>query len=164
MQETPWLQPEITLFGRTQPVPRLTAWYGDETAQYRYSGIDHQPLPWTPLISSIKEQAENQTGEVFNSVLLNLYRDGADSNGWHADDEPEICAKHGIASLSLGAERRFRLRTQQQPRKVLGHIDLQSGSLLYMLPGAQQQLQHCITKTQRKLGPRINLTFRFVSP
>ena len=164
MQETSWQQPQITLFGRTQPVPRLTAWYGDEAAQYQYSGIEHQPLPWTSLLNAIKQKVESETGDVFNSVLLNLYRDGADSNGWHADDEPEISAKHGIASLSLGAERRFRLRTQQQPRKSLGYLELQSGSLLYMRPGAQQALQHCISKTRRPVGPRINLTFRFIAP
>lgn len=160
---TPWQQPEITVYGRTCPVPRLTAWYGDAGASYQYSGIAHQPLPWTPLLVTIKSRLEDQLGQSFNSVLLNLYRDGADGNGWHADDEPELSPAHGIASLSLGAERRFRLRDKAPPRQSRGYLDLQSGALLYMLPGAQQRLQHCITKTRRAVAPRINLTFRWLT-
>lgn len=161
-QTLAWQQPSIQLYGRTVAVPRLTAWVGDADAVYQYSGILHQPMPWTPLLLEIKKQVETQVGDQFNSVLLNLYRHGADSNGWHADDEPELNPQHGIASLSLGAERRFRLRSKDQPRESLGHMDLASGSLLYMRPGAQQVMQHCLAKTRREVGPRINLTFRQV--
>ena len=158
--EVVWQQPDITLYGRTVAIPRLTAWVGDAEAVYRYSGIEHRPAPWTELLSEIKVEVERQVGDRFNSVLLNLYRDGADSNGWHADDEPELNPDHGIASLSLGAKRRFRMRSQGQPRRPLGHLDLASGSLLYMRAGTQQLMQHCITKTRRPVAARINLTFR----
>lgn len=155
LAETPWQQPNIRVFGKTYPLPRQTAWFADNGLNYRYSGIQHQPLAWTPCLSQIRAQAECR----FNSVLLNLYRHGQDSNGWHADDEPELNPRVAIASLSLGASRRFRLRFTGKSPLTTG-FDLQHGDLLLMRPFAQSVTQHCLPKTRRQVGLRINLTFR----
>jgi alkylated DNA repair dioxygenase AlkB len=144
--------------------PRLTAWYGDATARYSYSGLDLTPQPWTPALLALRTQVEQATGVTFNSVLLNLYRTGQDSMGWHADDEPELGPEPVIASISLGATRRFRLRprhSQQLPHAPLG-LDLPSGSLLVMRGTTQQHWQHAVPKTARPVGPRLNLTFRTI--
>jgi alkylated DNA repair dioxygenase AlkB len=158
-----WEQRTIRLFGQEFPQPRLTAWYGDPAARYIYSGLTWEPRPWTPALLRLRQRLETATGARFNSVLLNLYRDGRDGMGWHADDEPELGAEPVIASLSLGATRRFRLR----PRAGLAHpplsIDLPSGSLLLMRGGTQRHWQHALPKTARPLGPRLNLTFRWVA-
>jgi alkylated DNA repair dioxygenase AlkB len=162
MAETSWQQPIIRLFGQQHRVPRLTAWFGDAGAEYQYSGIRHQPQPWTSLLRAIRQQVEQQTQQSYNSVLLNLYRDGQDSNGWHADDEPELCPNTAIASLSFGASRRFRMREKAQSSHTQ-HWELENGSLLLMKPGTQQLFDHCLPKTRRQVGARINLTFRRVN-
>ncbi|MDO7847965.1 alpha-ketoglutarate-dependent dioxygenase AlkB [Hymenobacter sp. M29] len=161
--EVAWEQRTIRLFGQQFPQPRLTAWYGSAEARYTYSGLTWEPRPWTPTLLALRQRLETATGARFNSVLLNLYRDGRDSMGWHADDEPELGPAPTIASLSLGATRRFRLR----PRSGLVHpplsVDLASGSLLLMRGATQQHWQHALPKTTRPLGPRLNLTFRWVA-
>ena len=158
----PWEQRSITLFGQRHPQPRLTAWYGDAGSAYTYSGLRWEPLPWLPVLATLRARLEAACDAHFNSVLLNLYRDGQDSMGYHADDEPELGPAPTIASLSLGATRRFRLR----PRAGLGApplgLDLTNGSLLLMRGQTQQHWQHAIPKTARPAGPRINLTFRRV--
>jgi alkylated DNA repair dioxygenase AlkB len=163
-QEVAWEQRAIRIFGQQIPQPRLTTWYGDPDAQYTYSGLTWEPRPWTPLLLALRQRVEAAAGSTFNSVLLNLYRNGQDSMGWHADDEPELGPAPTIASLSLGATRRFRLR----PRAGLAHLplglDLTSGSLLLMRGPTQQHWQHALPKTARVLGPRLNLTFRLVTP
>ena len=160
--EIAWEQRSIRMFGRLLPQPRLTAWYGDPEARYTYSGLHWQPRPWTPTLQALRQQIEAATGASFNSVLLNLYRHGHDSMGWHADDEPELGPAPTIASLSLGATRRFRLR----PRPGLAHapfgLDLPAGSLLLMSGSSQAQWQHALPKTARPVSPRLNLTFRWV--
>ena len=157
-----WEQRTIRLFGQQFPQPRLTAWYGDPAARYTYSGLAWEPHPWLPVLTRLRQQLEAATAARYNSVLLNLYRDGRDSMGWHADDEPELGPAPTIASLSLGATRRFRLR----PRAGLPHtpfsIDLPHGSLLLMHGSTQQHWQHALPKTARPVGPRLNLTFRWV--
>ena len=160
LKETPWQQDVIKLYGREILIPRLQAWYGDKHCQYSYSGIQLSPHPWTPLLQDLKEQVESACKAKFNSVLLNLYRDGQDSNGWHSDDEPELGEQPVIASLSLGATRRFRLRHRQQKATPPISLDLEGGSLLVMAGETQKYWQHCITKTRKPVGPRINLTFR----
>ena len=159
-----WEQRTIRLFGQEFPQPRLTAWYGDPEARYTYSGLAWEPRPWLPALAALRASVEAATAGRYNSVLLNLYRDGRDSMGWHADDEPELGPTPAIASLSLGAVRRFRLR----PRAGLLHapfgIDLPTGSLLLMRGPTQQHWQHALPKTARPVGPRLNLTFRWVSP
>lgn len=155
---TPWQQDSIRLYGRDIAIPRLQAWYGDSYCSYSYSGIVLQPLEWTPLLLEIRQSVEQTLETTFNSVLINLYRDGQDSNGWHADNEPELGGNPVIASLSLGAVRRFRLRNNAG-RQTIG-LDLNAGSLLVMAGATQHCWQHCIPKTVRQVGPRINLTFR----
>ena len=158
-----WEQRAIRMFGQQIPQPRLTAWYGDPAARYTYSGLVWEPQPWTPALLALRQRVEAATATQFNSVLLNYYRDGRDSMGWHADDEPELGPAPAIASLSLGASRRFRLR----PRTGLPHaplaLDLPSGSLLLMRGPTQRHWQHALPKTARPVGPRLNLTFRWVT-
>jgi alkylated DNA repair dioxygenase AlkB len=153
------------MFGKEVPQPRLTAWYGDPAAQYTYSGLTWEPRPWTPTLLDLRRRLEAATDARFNSVLLNYYRDGRDSMGWHADNEPELGAAPAIASLSLGASRRFRLRPY---RGGLTHpsfsLDLPTGSLLLMRGPTQQHWQHELPKTARPVGPRLNLTFRWIVP
>lgn len=164
-RELAWEQREITLFGRRVQQPRLLAWYGDPPAAYTYSGLTLRPRPWHPALFELKSKIERRSGCVFNAVLANGYRDGADSMGWHSDDEAELGERPCIASLSLGAARTFLLRPRERgadgkrtsERLVLGH-----GSLLMMRGDSQARFQHCVPKTRRPVGPRINLTFRRV--
>ena len=158
-----WQQEEILIFGRRRRVPRLVAWHGDPLARYTYSGTRHEPLPWTAALLEIRARVEALTGDTFNSVLLNLYRDGADSMGWHADDEPELGRNPQIASVSLGATRRFRLQHRRRKSEVLS-LDLGHGSLLLMAGETQHHWRHCVPKTAAPVGERINLTFRRISP
>ncbi len=157
-----WKQPQLRLFGRTVAAPRLEAWHGDPGAGYRYSGLDHDPQPWTPLLLALRERIERVSNARYNSVLINLYRDGGDSNGWHADDERELGPEPAIASLSLGAARRFLLRHRADATQV--EIVLEDGSLLLMRGRTQQCWKHTVPKERRVRDPRINLTFRYVVP
>lgn len=164
LSDTPWRQDVLQLFGRHLPLPRLQAWYGDQQCVYRYSGIELQPLPWTGSVLAIKKQIELHTGHLFDAVLINLYRHGQDSNGWHADNEPELGSNPVIASLSLGETRRFRLRHLHRPELRPVSLELEDGLLLLMAGTTQQHWQHCLAKTGRPVGPRINLTFRKLAP
>jgi alkylated DNA repair dioxygenase AlkB len=157
----PWRQEPIKLFGKEVMQPRLTAWHGDPTAHYRYSGLSLEPLPWTPALQHLRKEVSTATGADFNSVLLNLYRTGQDSMGWHADNEPELGPEPIIASVSLGATRRFRLRpgADTLPHAPVG-LDLPPGSLLLMRGPTQQRWQHALPKTSRPVEARMNLTFR----
>jgi len=157
--EVAWAQLDVRMMGRLLAIPRLCAWFGD--AAYGYSGIRHPPLPWPDWLDAVRRRVEHACDARFNSVLLNLYRDGRDSMGWHADDEPELGAEPAIASLSLGATRRFRLR-----HKADGHslgIDLDDGDLLLMRGATQHHWRHALPKTRKSVGARFNLTFRQVA-
>ncbi|MBG0744803.1 MAG: alpha-ketoglutarate-dependent dioxygenase AlkB [Cylindrospermopsis raciborskii KL1] len=157
-----WKQEIIHLFGKKMPIPRLTAWYGDEGKSYTYSGIEQHPEPWNPTLNLIKSKIEELVPVRFNSVLINLYRDGKDTMGWHSDDEPELGKNPLIASISFGATRRFHLRHKyDKSQKTV--IDLESGSVLLMQDQTQHFWQHQIGKTAKKVQPRINLTFRIVN-
>ena len=147
------------MFGKPVLIPRLSAWYGNEGASYTYSGLTLQPNAWTDELLSIKQKIETISGATFNSVLLNFYRHGQDSMGWHADDEPELGKMPTIASLSLGAERRFLLRAKNNHHQK-HEIPLNNGSLLVMSGNTQHYWQHAIPKTRLPTKPRINLTFR----
>lgn len=162
MEEIEWREETISMFGKTMLQPRLLAWYGDSNATYRYSGIDHNPLPWTSTLTSIKARVEEVAGHAFNSVLLNLYRDGNDSMGYHSDDEPELGNQPVIASLSLGAERKFNMK--YKTTQELLSIPLEHNSLLIMKGDFQKEWKHSVPKTKKEVGPRINLTFRKVYP
>lgn len=161
LAETPWEQPLVRLHGRDYPVPRLVNWYGDPEAFYTYSGLTHAPLPWTPLLAEIRAAVEAAAGQRFNGVLLNYYRDGQDSMGWHSDDEPGLGRNPVVASLNLGGTRRFDLRRKR--RNTIEHsMELSGGSLLVMSGATQHYWQHQVAKTRRPVAPRLNLTFRLV--
>src|SRR6476620_3148160 len=160
IKTTPWQQDNIKLFGKVHAQPRLTALYGNDAKPYSYSGITMQPLPWTLLLEKIKFQVESAAGITFTSVLLNFYRDGRDSNGWHSDNEKELGNNPVIASVSFGAQRVFRLRHNSEPIKQ--NILLEHGSLLLMKGTTQHFWKHQIPKTAKPIGPRINLTFRVI--
>lgn len=166
-EETAWEQSTIFIAGRPVKIPRLNAWYGEPDAHYRYSGRTFAPLPWTPLLRELRDgiqqtynDTQPQQAVHFNSALLNLYRDGADSVAWHADDEPELGPSPQIASLSLGASRRFLLKPRKGGDRL--ELTLEHGSLLFMLGDLQRFWLHAVPKTRREVGPRISLTFRHV--
>ena len=156
----PWANHPVRLFGREHPAPRLSAWIGD--AAYRYSGVVREPGPWTPPLAALRDRLGAELGTAFNSVLANLYRSGDDAMGWHADDEPELGPTPLIASVSLGAVRRFVLKRRDGEGRLA--LDLPPGSLLVMAGATQALYRHAVPRTQRAVGPRINLTFRRVEP
>ena len=157
-----WRQEPIRLFGKEVMQPRLTAWHGDPAAYYQYSGLTLAPQPWTPALQHLRQLVAAAASTHFNSVLLNLYRTGQDSMGWHADDEPELGLAPVIASVSLGAVRSFRLKPRNTERITHQPLSLQltSGSLLLMRGTTQQHWLHAVPKTARAVTPRLNLTFR----
>ena len=157
--QVPWQQAEIRLFGRNVLTPRLTCWMGDANAVYRYSNTTFLPEAWLSSILAVKSQLETSVASTFNSVLLNYYRNGQDAMGWHSDDEPELGVRPVIASLSLGAERRFLLREKVKGARSLG-LPLAHGSLLLMQGDSQKNFQHSLPRTSKPTGARINLTFR----
>lgn len=159
--ETPWQNDPITVFGKTYPQPRMTSLHGHTTDPYGYSGIVMQPNPMTASLLQLEKKLKAFTSEPFTTVLLNLYRDGKDSNGWHADDEPELGENPVIASVSLGAERYFHLKHKADKSQKL-KFALAHGSLLLMEGSTQHYWKHQIAKTARAVEPRINLTFRKV--
>lgn len=159
--EVPWQQDNITVFGKTHPQPRLTSLFGNEGKPYSYSNIVMQPNAWNPLLVFIKNEIEEICNENFTTVLLNYYRDGKDSNGWHADNEKELGRNPVIASVSFGAERFFHLQHNTIKEQKL-KINLEDGSLLIMKGTTQHFWKHQIPKTAKEIGPRINLTFRII--
>ncbi len=161
LSEIIWRQDRIHLYGRHMKLPRLTAWYGDPGKIYTYSGISMEPLPWIRCLTEIRERLQVLTRVHFNSVLLNLYRDGNDSIGWHSDDEKSLGQNPVIGSVSFGATRRFKLR-HKLDKTLKQSIDLHHGSLLMMAGATQHHWRHCVAKTRIACGPRINLTFRTI--
>lgn len=157
--KTNWRHDDITVFGKTYKQPRLTALFGDSNQAYSYSNIVMHPEPFTDHLKVIKQKVEETSEILFNTLLINLYRDGNDSNGWHADNEKELGINPTIASVSLGEERpfHFKHRTLKQERHQL---ILKHGSLLIMKGEMQHYWLHQIAKTKRRIQPRINLTFR----
>jgi alkylated DNA repair dioxygenase AlkB len=160
-EEIDWRQDTTQIYGRIIDLPRLTAWYGDLGRHYSYSGIHMDPAPWTSTLTEIKQRVDNAAGTTFNSVLLNLYRDGRDGVSWHSDDERELGGEPVIASLSLGDTRKFAFRHRTE-KKLRIEIALTTGSLLIMSGLSQECWDHQIPKTSRKVDPRINLTFRTI--
>ena len=156
-----WQQDDIKVFGKTYPQPRLTALYGNNGKPYSYSNITMQSHEFTKELLKIKKQIETKTTATFTTCLLNRYRDGKDSNGWHADNEKELGTNPIIASITLGQERFFHLK--HRTRKELKHkILLENGSLLLMQGETQHHWLHQIPKTAKPIGERINLTFRVI--
>lgn len=162
LKETPWQQDDIKMFGKVYAQPRLTALYGTNQKSYSYSNIEMKPHKLTPLLQDLKQKVDTTCDENFTTMLLNYYRDGKDSNGWHADNEKELGANPVIASLSFGQERYFHLKHCTD--KTLKHkILLQHGSLLLMKGETQHKWLHQIPKTARKINGRINITFRIIA-
>jgi alkylated DNA repair dioxygenase AlkB len=159
LDEVGWRQESILIRGREFVQPRLVAWFGDPGAVYTYSGLTLSPQPWPPLLASLRARVEDQAAMAFNSVLCNLYRQGTDSMGFHADDEPELGPNPVIASVSLGATRRFSLRHTKKARAKLD-LDLPGGSLLVMTGTTQHFWRHAVPKQPSVPQSRINLTFR----
>lgn len=162
LENAAWQQPEITLYGRKVKSPRLAAWYGEPEAVYRYSGLVNQPLPWLESLLELRYRLEAFIDCRFNSVLLNQYRDGADSMGWHADDEPELGSDPVIASVSLGSSRHFLMKHRSNRAETSLKLPLHHGSLLIMGGVTQQHWKHSISKTRSEVDKRINLTYRFI--
>ncbi len=154
----PWEQNFIRLFGKEVSEPRLSTWHAEADLPYTYSGVPHTPHPWKEPLSSLRTACEAHTGQSFNGALLNLYRTGLDAMGWHSDDETVNGPNPVIASISLGAERRFDFR-HKQSREVISVV-LPHGSLLVMSGTCQTFWLHRIAKTTRQTEPRINVTFR----
>lgn len=157
--DTNWQHDDITIFGKTHKQPRLTALFGESDQPYGYSNIVMHPEPLTPHLKIIQQRIEETADHKFNTVLVNLYRDGNDSNGWHADNEKELGKNPIIASISFGEARpfHFKHRTIKAQRHKL---NLEHGSLLIMKGEMQQYWLHQIAKTKTQIQPRINLTFR----
>lgn len=158
--DVPWRQEEISVWGKVYRQPRLIAWYGDRGSNYIYSGLRLIPLAWTDLLSEIRRRVESVAATAFNSVLLNYYRDNRDSMGFHSDDEPELGERPVIASLSLGEERTFIMKSKVDKLGKTVRLRLASGSLLLMKGETQRYWKHGIAKETRPCGPRVNLTFR----
>ncbi|WP_320814490.1 alpha-ketoglutarate-dependent dioxygenase AlkB family protein [Flavobacterium sp.] len=161
LEETPWQQDEITVFGKTHLQPRLTALYGNEGKPYSYSNITMHPNHWNSLLTFIKEKVEETCNYSFTTVLLNRYRSEKDSNGWHADNEKELGSNPIIASLSLGEERIFHLKHNTNKEAKLS-LTLKHGSLLVMKKGSQVHYKHQVPKASKPKKERINLTFRAI--
>lgn len=159
MQSISWKQEKIKLFGREILQPRLTAFFGKPDKTYTYSGLEMQPESFSRTLKEIKRKCAFHTNTSFNACLANLYRDGNDSMGWHADDEKELGPGPVIASLSFGAERMFHLKHTKEPTARY-KIRLQHGSLLVMQGQTQEFWKHQLPKTRKNVSPRINLTFR----
>jgi alkylated DNA repair dioxygenase AlkB len=160
-----WVQNTIRFYGKESPVPRLEAWYGDPGKSYAYSGIRMDPNPWIDELLEIKKAIEPIAGTRFNSVLINYYRDGQDRVAWHSDDEKELGQNPAIGSVSLGAERKFKLRHKNyRENGEQSEIMLAHGSLLMMKGPTQHFWKHEIPRTARTTGKRINLTFRVIDP
>lgn len=163
--DVPWMQDDIIMFGRKLPVPRLSAWFGDADAAYSYSGIEMVIHPWTELLAEMRDAMQSLAAPFgsarFNSVLVNLYRDGNDGVAWHADDEPELGREPLIVSVSLGASRAFQLR-RRDDASVRCDLELHHGDVVVMHGLTQALWLHQVPKTAKVVGPRVNLTFRSV--
>jgi len=159
-EETPWEMPEIVMFGKKYPQAGLSTWFTNTKVSYVYSGITRTPHAMTPLLNDVMNACALASGAEYNSVLVNLYRDGNDSVSWHSDNEEINGSEPTIASVSLGETRRFDLRHKESGETV--RVDLEDGSLLVMSGLSQLCWVHQIAKTKTKVGPRINLTFRRV--
>lgn len=160
VEQLQWRQDTITMFGKTHNIPRLHAWYGDDSARYTYSKLTLNPIPWHPLLQELRDQCNQFCQQTFNGVLANYYRNGQDCMGFHSDNEPELGNNPVIASISFGAERVLQMRHKNSKEKH--DVVLSSGSLFVMLNQTQDYWVHGIARSKRIQNPRINLTFRTI--
>ena len=158
-ENIPWECHRIKIFGREVDSPRLSCWMGDPGASYVYSQTRFEPHPWLPELQNLRERLQSEFECKFNSVLANLYRNSQDSMGWHSDDEPELGRQPVIASISLGATRRFSFKAKTEKSKAV-HMELPHGSLLLMRGDTQKNYRHALAKTAKPVGERLNLTYR----
>lgn len=163
-----WQHDEVVLHGQYYKTDRKVVWYGNAEYQYHYSGMAKQAHQWNPLLLSLKQQIEAFTGHTFNSCLANLYENGMQGVGWHSDDEPSLVSHEGretvIASLSLGATRKFRFKHKYNHEADSVDLMLQTGQLIVMKGQTQQYWKHMLAKSTKVIEPRINLTFRYFYP
>ena len=162
LESIEWKQDKIMMYGKELPLPRLSAWYGDNNKPYTYSGITLNPLPWTDELLKIKDRIENEAKVKFSSVLLNRYRDGQDYVGWHTDAEKELGKNPVIGSVNFGATRKFQLRRIDDHKEKF-EVELKHGTFLVMQGSTQHFWQHQVPKTATKIGERLNLTFRVIA-
>ncbi|WP_076919989.1 alpha-ketoglutarate-dependent dioxygenase AlkB [Pseudoalteromonas sp. SK18] len=160
-QNLNWQQPNITVFGKTGPIPRLQCFISEENLEYGYSGHKLDLEPWPDVLLAMRTRLENHLQQPFNSILVNYYRDGHDCMGWHSDDEAQLGPEPTIACVSLGAERLFKLK--HKASNNVTNIKLQSGSCLIMSGQSQQNYQHALPKQTTLKHPRISLTFRYIN-
>lgn len=158
LKEIEWRQDEVVIFGKKIITKRKVAWYGDKDFSYTYSGRTRTALPWTAALLELKAIVEELSDSCFNSCLLNLYHSGEEGMSWHSDNEKELGEEPVIASLSLGAERKFAVKHKESKEKLT--LQLENGSLLVMSGPMQQYWLHSLPKTKKVHAPRINLTFR----
>jgi alkylated DNA repair dioxygenase AlkB len=162
LESNPWESHELVVFGAKHAEPRLSTWHALDGTSYTYSGLTRTALPFTPMLEKLRALCEGLAGARLNAVLVNLYRDGSDGVGWHADDEPENGVEPTIVSVSLGASRRFEFRHRSSGTTV--SANLEHGSIVVMSGLSQECWVHRIARTRSAVGPRINLTFRLVRP
>lgn len=155
-----WRQDEVIIFGKRIVTKRKTGWYGEEEFDYTYSKITRRAKLWTPQLLQLKQLVQKETGLEFNSCLLNLYHSGEEGMSWHSDAEAELGKQPAIASVSLGAQRKFMLKHKTSGEKV--SLQLETGSLLLMQGETQRYWLHSLPKTKKVQAPRINLTFRSI--
>jgi alkylated DNA repair dioxygenase AlkB len=155
-----WKNDEVVIFGKHIITQRKVAWYGDSTFSYTYSNVTKQASIWTNELSELKLKIEELSETKYNSCLLNLYHNGNEGMGWHSDDEKSLGKNNIIASLSLGAERKFSFKHKNT--KETTSIILENGSLLIMKDATQANWLHSLPKTTKISDPRINLTFRTI--
>jgi alkylated DNA repair dioxygenase AlkB len=156
----PWKQDEVLMFGKLITTKRKVAWFADAGITYTYAGVKKHGLTWTPELLQIKEKIEGLSGAKYNACLLNLYHQGEEGMGWHQDNEVEMVAESSIASLSLGAVRKFAFKHATSNERL--DIELENGSLLEMKGTIQNNWYHSLPKTKKVKQMRINLTFRLM--
>lgn len=155
-----WRQDQVVLFGRKITTRRKVAWYGEKPYTYHYSNLTRTALLFTETLIELKSQVEKISAETYNSCLLNLYHDGTEGISWHSDAETDLKPEGAIASVSLGAQRKFVLRHKQSQETI--SQELAHGSLLVMSGPIQTHWQHRLATSKKILSPRINLTFRTI--
>lgn len=160
LEETPWKRDEVVIFGKKLVTQRCVAWYGDRAFHYQYAGVTKEAQSWTPGLLALKTKVEEHAQVSYNSCLLNLYHSGQEGMSWHRDNEAELLRRGAIASLSLGAERKFSFKHRRSKERI--DQFLEKGSLLVMRGETQEHWLHSMPKTKKVDSARINLTFRTI--
>lgn len=160
LEKIAWKNDEAVIFGRHLTTKRKVAWYGDQPFEYTYSNTTKRALPWTRELWNLKERIEKETGESFNSCLMNLYHDGTEGMAWHSDGEKDLKKNGAIASVSFGAVRNFAFKHKVTKEKV--NLLLEHGSLLIMKGNTQSNWLHRLPPTTKPFRERVNLTFRTI--